>query len=173
MRFLLFLIPLFLIACQSDKKENAQPADLWSELEIIHRAVPNNGVYNNRDTALLFMDRAIAFKETGEERDSLPFIFYKAAYVGLNFDQFDKSMDLLQTVWQRYPEYSKAPDALYLQAFIYDEHLKNKDKAKEHYLLFKEKYPDNEFNKDVDQLLMLIDKDPEEIIESFEQKNAQ
>jgi outer membrane protein assembly factor BamD (BamD/ComL family) len=55
--------------------------------------------------------------------------------------QFDQAIALLEKIAKEYPEEILTDDAVFLQADIYERHLKNKDKAMEIYRDFLNKYP--------------------------------
>ena len=70
----------------------------------------------------------------------------------------------------KFPDNPKTPVCLFFKAYIYENLISNFDKAKETYLLFIEKYPDNEFVKDARAALMNIGKTPDQLVREFEEK---
>ena len=71
-----------------------------------------------------------------------------------------------------FPEFRKSPTALFMQAFIYETTIQDKEKAKEKYSAFIQKYPDHSLTTSakasLDQLNANIS--DEELIRSFEEK---
>jgi len=82
-----------------------------------------------------------------------------------------KAIELFDRLMVEYPDYEKVPECLFMKAFIYDNNLQEYDKAKEVYLEFLEKYPDDEFADDARASINNLGKSLEEIIREFEEKN--
>ncbi len=70
-------------------------------------------------------------------------------------------------VQREYPESKFAPQALFLQAFTFENEIGDKENAKRYYQQFLERFPSHPFAKDAEQLLQLIDKSPEELLEQL------
>ena len=71
------------------------------------------------------------------------------------------------------PQHPKAPTALFMMGFIYENDLGDLNKAKETYQTFLNRYPnDPDYADDAQNALKFLGKSPEEIIREFEKKNA-
>lgn len=82
----------------------------------------------------------------------------------------NKAVQLYYNVGEKMPDHPKAPTALFMQAFIYENDLQDMEKAKAAYELFLERYPnDPDYADDAQTALKLLGKSPEEIIRQFEQ----
>lgn len=82
----------------------------------------------------------------------------------------NKAVQLYYNVGEKMPGHPKAPTALFMQAFIYENDLQDMEKAKAAYELFLERYPnDPDYADDAQTALKLLGKSPEEIIRQFEQ----
>ena len=82
----------------------------------------------------------------------------------------NKAVQLYYNVGEKMPAHPKAPTALFMQAFIYENDLQDLEKAKAAYELFLKRYPnDPDYADDAQTALQLLGKSPEEIIRQFEQ----
>jgi outer membrane protein assembly factor BamD (BamD/ComL family) len=104
-------------------------------------------------------------------KDSLaPKYLFQAAGLAMTLNDGKKSMTLFDEFIREFPQNPKAPSCLFFKAYVYENLLTEYDKAKETYLLFIEKYPDNEFVKDAHAALMNIGKSPEQLVREFEER---
>ncbi|MDF1866608.1 MAG: tetratricopeptide repeat protein [Saprospiraceae bacterium] len=92
---------------------------------------------------------------------------HKAGETARSIRSFDKALNFYDWICTKYPEHPKAPQALFLQAFTYDNDKKDIEKARTLYTAFLEKYPNDDFADDTKFLLDNLGKDDEEIIQSF------
>lgn len=72
-------------------------------------------------------------------------VYLLEASIVLKNGEFLKAVDLLQKILDEYPDDILADDAFFQQAEIYERHLKDLEKAKEHYREFLNKYPGSVF----------------------------
>jgi tetratricopeptide (TPR) repeat protein len=98
--------------------------------------------------------------------------YFKAAELAMNLNKTQQALELYNKIIYTFPEFKKAPESLFLMAFIYENTLQNYGRAKELYELFLEKYPDHDFADDARFSLMYLGKSPEELMKEFEEKNA-
>ncbi len=68
-------------------------------------------------------------------------VYWLEANIRMKQGQFDQAIVLLEKIIKEYPEEILTDDAVFLQADIYERHLKNKDQAMEIYRDFLNKYP--------------------------------
>lgn len=68
-------------------------------------------------------------------------VYWLEANIRMKQGQFQQAIALLEKIVKEYPEEILTDDAVFLQADIYERHLKNKDKAMEIYRDFLTKYP--------------------------------
>jgi tetratricopeptide (TPR) repeat protein len=98
---------------------------------------------------------------------------FKAADVAMTTNRSNQAITLYQRIREEYPNYRKVPEALFLEAYVYENYLGRLDKAKALYEEFLEKYPDNDFADDAEISLKYLGKSPEELIELFQQAAQQ
>ena len=104
-------------------------------------------------------------------KDTLaPKFLFQAAGLAMTLGDGRKSLSLYKDFMKKFPDNPKTPVCLFFQAYINENLIADFDKAKETYLLFIEKYPDNEFVKDARVALMNIGKTPDQLVREFEEK---
>jgi TolA-binding protein len=98
---------------------------------------------------------------------------FKAADITMNMGSAAKAIELYNRVIYSYPDFRKAPECLFLVAYIYENNFANYGKAKELYEQFIQLYPENEFADDASISIENMGKSPEELIKEFEAKNKE
>ncbi len=110
------------------------------------------------------------YAETNSKDEKAPEYLYKAGEVARSTNNTRKALQLWEKLYDEYRSYEKAPQALFLQGFIYENDLKNLDKAKEIYKNFLQKYPKDDLVDDVKFSLDNLGKPADEIIKAFEER---
>ncbi len=86
-----------------------------------------------------YLDYASTYKA-----DSLsPSFLFKAADLANGLQHAEQAISLYDKLMTEFPMYKKVPAALFMQGFIYETVIHNKDKAKERYDAFLKKYPEH------------------------------
>jgi TolA-binding protein len=80
-----------------------------------------------------------------------------------------QAIEFFERLRSEYPDYPRTADALFLEAFVYDDQVKDYAKAGELYRLFIEKYPNHPFAKDAEASLNMLGKSNEDLIKEFEE----
>ena len=99
------------------------------------------------------------------------FFLFKAADISMNITKPLQSIDLLNRVMLNYPDFKKAPDCMFLKAFIYENQTHELEKAEKTYNEFLQKYPNNEFAPSAKASVENLGVPIETLIKSFENKN--
>jgi len=107
-------------------------------------------------------------KKYPNDTNSVNFLF-KAANISM-ISQPKLSVELFDQVIKDYPTFNKIAYCMFLKAFVYDDKLKNINKAREAYEVFLKKYPTNDFADDAKACLDNLGKTPEQLIHEFEAK---
>lgn len=103
--------------------------------------------------------------------DSLtPDYLFKAASLSMNTGDGNKAIGFFDQYLKNYPDGKNAALSMFFKGFIYENMLRNLDKAKETYLLFMERYPESDFVKDAQMALLNLGKTPDQIVSEFEAK---
>ncbi len=170
MRKHLFFV-LFALAFTACKPDPAQKVtQLEQQLIVLDKEFGGSKVVDK--------EKAAAFIQTSEELaalvqptdpDKYVSVMMKAAGLAKTIENPQKAIELYGKVVNGLPRHAKAPTALFMQAFIYENDLVDIPKAKVAYELFLEKYPnDPDFADDAQNSLKMLGKSPEEIIREFE-----
>ena len=99
---------------------------------------------------------------------SAVFYLFKAAEVATLRQQYPKAIELYDRIESEFRQHPRAPQALFMQAFTYDENLGQVEKAREKYLAFIQKYPGHDFADDAQVMLDNLGKSDEEILRELE-----
>lgn len=111
-----------------------------------------------------------AFCERFPKDSLVPGYTYNAANISMNTGNGLKALTLFEQIINKYPNYSKAPLCLFFKGYIYENLQHDLTKAKEFYLQFIEKYPNNEFVPAAQSSILNLGKTPEQMVKEFEEK---
>jgi tetratricopeptide (TPR) repeat protein len=111
-----------------------------------------------------------SFSEIRPQDKKTAAVLFKAADVARGIGEYGKAIQLWGKVWRNYPDFDKAPDAVFMQAFTYENNLGDIQNAKRYYLQFIEKFPKNPLREQAIIALKNLGKSPEDLIKEF-QKN--
>jgi len=111
-----------------------------------------------------------SYSEQYPKNENTPAVLFKAADVARSIGEYGKAIQLWGKVWRNYPKFNKAPDAIFMQAFTYENNLKDIQNAKRYYLQFIEQFPKNPLREQAIVALKNLGKSPEDLIREF-QKN--
>lgn len=156
----------FLFSC---KPESDRTADNIKETE--KKLINDSTKMLNRGLAESQLKAYADFTEKFPEDTRSEEFLYKAAELANSMGKTAVALDYYHSFCEKYPQSKKTPYALFLQAFIYENQLKNMDRAKEIYTAFLTTYPDHELAKDARFSLDNLGKSEEDLIKMFEEKN--
>ncbi len=134
---LILSVPFFgLIACQTAQEK------LTDKIMANERALFNDTLKTLNDSiALKTIELYGSFaNQFPEDSNSVEYLF-KSADLALGIQRASIALESLRLLIEKYPKSDKASSALFMQAFINETVLQDKEKAKELYLGFIEKYP--------------------------------
>ncbi|MCF8374494.1 MAG: tetratricopeptide repeat protein [Bacteroidales bacterium] len=101
-----------------------------------------------------------------------PHYLFKAGEMAMNLSMGTKAIMYFNKIVQQYAGYKKMPETLFLLAFVYENQMNNEKMATELYQRFMDNYPDHVLYKDAKASLDNMGKSLEELIKSFEEKQA-
>ena len=110
------------------------------------------------------------FGEKFPENEKAADFLFSAGRLSMSGNQPDKAIGFFDTIIKNYPNYNKLPDCYFLKAFVYDNQLSNLPLARKTYEDLIEKYPKHELSYQASQLLLILGKDLEEVVEGFEKQ---
>ena len=126
----------------------------------------------DKPLAQQLIDESKAYADANRyDKENNPAFLFRAGEVARAIHQYEEAISLFGQVAENYPEHAKAPVALFLQATVYQDDLQDKEKAKTVYQSVIEKYPSDPWAEQARQLLLVIDKSPEELVKEFQKKN--
>ncbi len=165
--FLILFFSLTIIACESPKEK------LANKIRSNETILFGDSLKTLNDSiALSTIDLYITFADQFQEDNSSPEYLFKSADLALGVKQPQKALESLQLLRKRYPESNKASAALFMQAFILETAIEDKEGAKKLFLEFIEKYPSDPLTGSAqasyDQLAAGIS--DEDLIRMFESK---
>lgn len=152
-----------------------KPEKLAAEIEALRQKLasattfPLDSVAGNQ-----LIDKSIQYADAFPKDTVAPRLLFQAAEVAKAIGKPQKSVELWERIDSQFSTFGKAPESLFLIAFTLENDLGNKDKAKEVYQSFIEKYPNHDLTDDAQQLLQFLQsgKTIDEIMKEFEQKSA-
>ncbi|HNY01554.1 MAG TPA: tetratricopeptide repeat protein [Bacteroidales bacterium] len=97
-----------------------------------------------------------------------PGYLFKAGNIVMNEGDGPKALRIFEQYMKDYPKGPKAALCLFFKAFIYENLMGDLDRAKESYLIFLEKYPNDDFANDARMSIANLGKTPEMLIKEFE-----
>jgi outer membrane protein assembly factor BamD (BamD/ComL family) len=164
----LFLIGIFLVGCsQSKEKMIKEITEKEKVLAVDGNFIPEKTKVN--EIIALYMKFADKYS-----KDSLaPVYIYKAASLQMSISQNEEAIAKLDIIIKDYTDYPKLPEAYFLKAFIYDNNIKNINKARDAYKEFLQKFPKSDLADDATISLGNLGKTPEQIVKEFELKIKQ
>jgi tetratricopeptide (TPR) repeat protein len=101
---------------------------------------------NKNDEALLALDSILILFPQRSITDA---VWFKQADIQLRKNNVDTAIKLYQSIFEKYPDGILADDALYKMGDLFENTIKDKEKAMETYLIFIDKYPSSVFSADV------------------------
>ncbi len=124
----------------------------------------------NVEAARSFVDACEAYALTSPKADDAADFLHKAAETARAMRTIPKALSLYDWILEKYPDHAKAPQALFLKAFTFDNNLKDVANARKYYEEFLSKYPNDDFADDTQFLLENLGKSDEEILEALTKK---
>lgn len=156
------------ISCKANLKKEKQNRIQELEVSLFQE---KNGVIDKKEAANM-IHAYIEFVDAFPNDTLSPQYLFKAADVSINTFHSTETIALFNRILKDYPDFQKAPQALFLKAFAYENYLMQLDSARSSYNLFLKKYPEHAFANDAQISLMNLGKSPEEIIQAFKAQQA-
>ena len=172
-------LALALFSCGAEaKKENKEESlDLISFNDLSEKIEENNNAISEADDATILIPLAnnqVLLCETfsqrfGDDEHAAEYVYWgaKAARAA---QRANKAIKLYDLIINKYPTYEKAPEAMFLKGFIYDEDLNDKEKAKTAYEALIGKFPAHRLAKDASILMEQLYMSDDELIDFLKQK---
>jgi len=134
-----------------------------TQLKTLH--TPDAAVYNNAITAYT------RFADNFPNDTVSPAYLFNAAGIALSLNQYQRAINLFDTINTKYPSFKKAADCIFIRGFIYDDKLKDTAKARAMYQQVIDKYPNDSLASQARAAIAILGKSYDEVIKEFEEKN--
>lgn len=115
-----------------------------------------------------YIEKCDLYAQLLPEDEQSPKLLFQAGETARSARNFSKALQIYDKIYTQYPNYEKAPQALFLKGFTLDNDLKQHDKARVIYEDFLAKFPNDDFADDTQFLLSNLGKSDDEIIKNFE-----
>ncbi len=176
----IFGLPIAFWGCLTGHEKDEQIAERskeeqeqWQMIEYLRDSLARTvNILETPEVGEEFIERSVAYAEAHPGDTSSALLYFEAGNVANSLRKYRKAVELWGKVWQQYPETEVAPHALFRQGFTTENSIKDRYKAKYYYELFLQKYPRHDFVSGIRDLLMVLDRDPEEMVKQFERQNA-
>ena len=166
------VILLFSVSCQQKTSTNEKNTLLKQIKELEQKSFDDKTLMYNKEETLNTINLYQKFIEK-YPKDSLSVKFlYQCAQLSKSIDLYGEAIHNFKLLIEKYPNNKNTPKAMFLIGMIYENDIKNKDKAKEAYQKFIEKYPNDELSDDAKTLLQYIDLSDEELLKVLKEKSA-
>ena len=113
------------------------------------------------------------FADSFPNEKSAPDYLFKAANVSIGVRQYIQAINFLERIKTYFPGYEKSPESLFLMAFIYDNYLDQKGKARDVYQEVIDQYPGHKFASDAKEVIKTLEMTDEELIKMFQEKEKE
>lgn len=165
---ILVLLVTLVFSCKSSQKKLAE--EILSDESKLFNDLSKS---LEKDVANNLLKKYVLYADTYKDDTLSPVYLYKAGDLANGLRHPEEAIALYERLRVSYPDNKKAPTSLFMQGFIYETVLQNKDKAKQKYQEFIQKYPSNKLvadaNASLDQLNANLS--DEDLIKMFEEKN--
>ena len=159
----------FIMACGStDESGMSRDERLKVITELEQKAFADVDQFDTT-MALALVNNYSKFVAENPEDELSPNFLFKAGDMAMGLGRPHRAIDLFQKIISDYPDHDKVSFAMFLTAFIYEDQLKDLDKAKVTYEAFIEAYPDHDMTDAAKFSLKNLGKSPEDLIREFEE----
>jgi outer membrane protein assembly factor BamD (BamD/ComL family) len=169
-KFIIYVIGTLFIfsSCMNGKKSSYDKIKNLEKELMSKDAMPIDTVKAG-NLVNMYMDYA---KKYSDDSNAVRFLF-KAANISMNINKAKLAIELFDRIMNDYPKFAKVADCLFLKAFVYDDKMKDYNKAREAYQAFLNKYPTHPFAESAKASIQNLGKTPDQLIRDFEAKQRQ
>jgi len=114
----------------------------------------------------------VQFADQFQDDTLCPVYLFKAADVAMNLEMSEQAIQYFEKVNEKYPEFEKAPECLFLVAFIYENKLHDMQNAEKFYKDFLDQYPEHVLASDARAALKYLGMSPEELVRLFQEQGS-
>lgn len=142
-----------------------------SALDTLRKNVFNEKTNRiDQQSAVDFIELTEGYASIRPESALTPDLLFQGSDVAGAIRDYEKALAFLAKINTDYPDYKRAPQALFMRAFTLDAELKRYNEAKVLYQEFLKKYPNDELAESAQFSLKNLGKSEEEIVQGFIEK---
>lgn len=158
---------------EAEKLILSEQRDIHSYIKGLAESVFQNPGANglNDENTQKYIDVCESFALVYPEDKMAAEYLFRAAEMSRAISGFSKMMSLYDWIYQYFPDYKKAPLALFLKGFAMDSEFKQPAEAKKIYDQFLSEFPNDSLANDVKFLLKNLGKSDDDILKEIE-KNS-
>ena len=178
---------LALAACGNDKADPAAaPTEEKAEAptvtrESLQEAIETHrtaltgvvDVRDNRPEAMKLVTAYEKYAKNFQSDEKTPMYLFMAGDLALQLSKHNHAINLFDRVLTGYKDHERAPDALFMKAMIYDQHLDQKGRAQALYQQVIDDFPDHQLAKDAASILPTLNMSDKELIEMLKSKEKE
>jgi TolA-binding protein len=173
MKIKLLVIILLITGVVACKRKTPQEIQIDKINELVKKAYPDSLKGINKKEVFHLMKAYAEYSEKFRTDTLAPQYLFKAGETAMNIQMGGQAITYFNDVITSFPDYPKVPEALFLTAFVLETQMNNKNKAKEVYQQFIDKYPNHNLARDAKVSIENMDIPLDELIKKFEGKNRQ
>ena len=165
--FVLFISLSVVLGCNTSSKKNIEK-DRKEIIQLEKELFGDNAKETDEEKALKLTGLYNDFAENYPKDSLSPDYLYKSAEIVSNIGDPNKAIVNYDIIIKKHPGYEKLPYCYFMKGFVYDNKLKDIEKAEKAYTQFIEQYPNHDLTDDAEMSIKFLGKSNEEIIKEFE-----
>ncbi|HET6243086.1 MAG: tetratricopeptide repeat protein [Bacteroidetes bacterium] len=168
--FYMLFTSAILMGCGEANKPELTKEEKQRNIEELQTKLYSDKQLFNDSVALVVIEAYDQYATDFVDDDLSADYLFKAGEVSLALNQAMRSVEYFKRVCKQYPRHEKASISLFLQAYIYDNHINDDKMAEGFYREFIEKFPKHDMIKDAEFSIGNLGKSDEQLIKEFEAK---
>jgi hypothetical protein len=155
----------------SEQKGNPKEETIKQILALEKKVLKNEKI--SPDTALALVRMQEEFAKTHAQDSLAPVFLFRGGDIARGAGEPGLAIKLWGAVQRKYPEFPRAPEALFLQAFVFETEIQDINNARLYYENFINRYPGHEYAQVAKMALENLGKRPEDLIREFEKNTPE
>jgi outer membrane protein assembly factor BamD (BamD/ComL family) len=164
----LFMMLVIVLGCNNTSNKKNIENDRKEIVKLEKELFGDDAKEADEEKALKLTKLYNDFAENYPKDSLAPDYLYKSAEIVSNIGDPGKAIVNYDIIIKEYPGYKKVPYCYFMKGFVYDNKLKDIEKAEKAYTQFIEKYPNHDLTDDAEMSIKFLGKSNEEIIKEFE-----
>lgn len=157
-------VVLFLTACSGKISKEELSKKISDEEKILFT---EQQLTPPKQQCAELLDNYIEYAKLFPDEKMAPEYLFKAADLSIYLKQYEKTIKLYDQIFNKYPDFEKRPESLFLKGYVYENNLKDLDKARGSYNTFIEFYPNHPFTESAKISLRFLGATPEDVMKAL------